>query len=169
MIKLIGGIFIILGAGSFGLSGTLCFYSQLRTVREFSAAMEILRCEMNYTLAPLTKLCKTVAGRTRGACSFFFASFGKLLDEGIPRSIAARRLLSDEKTYRLPGEAQIALLELFESLGAYELEGENQLLQMTVLRLKAAEEHLEQEKKPLAKSYASLGLCTGLALVILFL
>lgn len=169
MIKLIGGLFVVLGAGSFGISGTIRFYSQLRTLRAFSAAIEILKCEMNYTLAPLAKLCNNVAGRTRGACADFFSSFGKLLSEGVPRSLAVRRLLSDEKRYRLPKEAQIALLELFESLGAYELEGENRLLQMTALRLKSAEERLEREKKPLAKSYATLGLCTGLALVILFL
>lgn len=169
MIKVIGGILIVLGAGYLGLSGTIRFYSQLRTVREFSAALEILRCEMNYTLAPLGKLCKTVSGRTRGACAGFFTSYSGLLEEGIPRSIAVRRLLSDEKSYHLPKDAQIALLELFESLGAYELEGENQLLQLTAHRLKTASERLEREKKPLAKSYVTLGLCTGLALVILFL
>ena len=169
MVKLIGCFFIVFAAGSVGLSGTLRFYSQLRTIKEFVAALEILKCEMNYTLAPLAKLCRSVSGRTRGPCSTFFRSFGKLLDDGVPRSIAVRRLLSDEKYYRLTGDAQIALLELFESLGAYELEGENQLMQMTALRLKTAVDRLEREKKPLAKSYVILGFCAGLALMILFL
>lgn len=169
MIKLWGCVLVVFAAGGFGLAKAFGFFSQLHTVREFSSALEILKCEMNYTLSPLAKLCRTVSKRTKGACSYFFLSYAQLLDQGLPRGIAVRRVLSNEKNIKLPGEAQMAILELFETLGAYELEGENKLLQLTAHRLNAAAEHLEKEKKPLAKSYAALGLCTGLALVILFL
>ena len=61
----------------------------------------------------------------------------------------------------------MTLLELFSGLGRYELSGENRLIQLSQHRLKAALERCEREKKPLAKGYAALGICTGIALVIL--
>ena len=169
MIRILGVLLVLCAAGGFGISKALGFFSQLKTLREFSAALEILKCEMNYTLSPLTKLCKTVSTRTKGVCAHFFADYATLLDEGLPRSLVARRLLGENPSLHLPNEAQMALLELFETIGSYELEGENRLLQLTAHRLNASAERLEREKKPLAKSYAALGLCTGLALVILIL
>lgn len=169
MIKLLGTVLVVGSAGGFGLSKGIGFYSQIRTVRSFLAGLEILKCEMNYTLSPLPKLCKTVAGRTSGPCSTFFLDYADLINASLPRTLAARRLLGDEKTYRLPKDARLCLLELFESIGAYELEGENRLLRTASQRLKASLEHLEREKKPLAKSYAVLGLCLGLAVAILFI
>ena len=63
----------------------------------------------------------------------------------------------------------MSLLELCSTLGRYDMEGENRMLQLSGQRLKAALERAEREKRPLAKSYASLGVCTGVALVILML
>jgi len=54
-------------------------------------------------------------------------------------------------------------------LGRYDLDGENRVLQLTGQRLRAAQERFEKEKRPMAKSYAVLGMTTGIALVILFL
>ena len=168
MIKMVGILLILCGAGGFGIVKAYLFYGQLNLVKAFSDALQIMKCEMNYTLAPLPKLCATVGKRSKGNCAHFFISFSSLLKEGVPRSIAARRLLADEKKYQLPKDARMTLLELFENLGAYELEGENQLIRASIQRLQASHSLLEQEKKPLAKSYAALGICTGLALVILF-
>lgn len=169
MYKLIGVIFIVMGAGGFGIAKGYGFFVQLNNVKAFSDALQLLKCEMNYTLSPLSKLCATVSKRTKGTCSVFFREYSRLLADGIPRSLAVQRLLSDERKYRLPKDAQLTLLELFEGIGAYEIEGENQRLRIAVHRLQASAQRLEQEKKPLAKSYAALGICLGLALVILFI
>lgn len=169
MIKLLGTVLVVGSAGGFGLSKGLGFYTQIRTVRSFLTGLEILKCEMNYTLSPLPQLCRKVAGRTSGPASTFFMEYAELLDQSCPRTLASRRLLGDEKRYRLPKDARMCLMELFEGLGAYELDGENRLLRIASQRLRSSLEHLEQEKKPLAKSYAVLGLCVGLALTILFI
>lgn len=169
MYKLVGTILIVIGAGGFGIAKGYGFFIQLNNVRSFSDGLQLLKCEMNYSLAPLPKLCAAVAKRTKGICSLFFQEYSRLLAEGTPRTLAVQRILSDERKYKLPKDAQLALLELFESLGAYELEGENQLLRVASQRLHSSAQRLELEKKPLAKSYAALGLCLGLALAILFI
>ena len=61
----------------------------------------------------------------------------------------------------------LAVLELCSALGRYDLDGENRMLDLTAKRLQAALARCEAEKRPRAKCYAALGLCTGLALLIL--
>ncbi len=167
MLRMIGAILILCGAGGFGIGKAVQFYRQLYTLRECCNALEILKCELNYTLMPLPRICRTTASRVKGPAAQFLLLYADKLDNGLPRTKAAAQSLEEARGLTLPNDAQMALLELFEGLGRYDLDGENRLLQMTMLRLNAAVERCETDKKPLAKSYAALGICTGLALVIL--
>lgn len=164
MIKIIGIVLVLCGAGGFGIGKAAQFYRQMRHLREFSHALEILKCEMNYSLAELPKLCKITAKRSGSTAARFLSDYAQALEEGLPRTKSAQKAM---EKLSLPNDAQMALLELFGSLGRYELAGENRLIQLSQHRVKAALERCEKEKKPLAKGYAALGICTGLALVIL--
>ncbi len=166
MLKIIGSVLVLCGAGAFGIGKAARFYRQMREMGAFCHALEILKCEMNYSLAELPKLCRSTAKRVKGAPGRFLEDYAACLDMGLPRTKAAQRTVD---ATALPPDGQMALLELFSSLGRYELAGENRLIQMCLHRLRSALEHLEQEKKPLAKGYAALGICTGVALVILML
>lgn len=167
MLKLIGAILVIGGAGGFGISKGCRFLRQMRQLREFAAALEILKCELNYTLLPLGKLCEVTAQRSRGVCAQFFLNFSSLLESGTPRGRAASRAMDETRGLCLPSDAKLALLELCGALGRYDLDGENRLLQLTMHRLNAALERTETEKKPLVRSYAALGISVGVALTIL--
>ena len=164
MLKMVGIGLVLCGSASFGIGKAMQFYRQMRQLREFYNALEILKCEMNYSLAELPKLCKLTAKRSGRTASQFLLDYADALDAGLPRTKAAQR--AAEKV-NLPPDACMTLLELFGALGRYELAGENSLIQLSQHRLKASLERCEQEKKPLAKAYATLGLCTGIALVIL--
>lgn len=169
MIRLIGVVLVLAGASSFGIGKAIQFYRQSRQLREFCHALEILKCEMNYSLAPLPQLCRISAKRAGGTAEAYFNQYAQALDEGLPRTKAGQRAMENTKSLTLPDDAKMALLELCDSLGRYELEGENNLLQLTAHRLRTASERCESEKKPLAKSYAALSVCTGIALAILML
>lgn len=166
MLKIVGAVLILSGAGGFGIAKALSFYKQIRQLRAISDALELLKCELNYTLLPLPKLCEMTAKRTSGAAADFLRRYAAKLDGGRPRGRAAAEAMEEAKLC-LPNDAKMALLELFGVLGRFDLDGENRVLQLTQHRLKAALERTEREKKPLAKGYAALGLCTGAALVIL--
>lgn len=167
MLKLIGAILVIGGAGGFGISKGCLFLRQMRQLRDFSAALEILKCEMNYTLLPPGKLCEVTARRSRGVCAQFFLNFATFLQSGAPRTRAASRAMDETRGLCLPSDAKLALLELFETVGRYDLDGENRLLQLTMHRLNAALARTESEKRPLVRSYAALGISVGVALTIL--
>lgn len=169
MIRLIGAVLVVAGASSFGIGKGIQFCRQSHQLREFYHVLEILKCEMNYSLAPLPQLCRIAAKRVGGTAACYFNQYAQALDDGLPRSKAGQRAMEETKALTLPDDAKMALLELCGSLGRYELEGENNLLLLTMQRLRTASERIEGEKKPLAKSYAALSACTGIALVILLL
>lgn len=168
MIKIIGAVLIVGAAGGFGIGKALQFYRQMNQLSQMLAAIEILKCELNYTLRPLASLCRQVAKRTDGAVRDFFECYAKNLDKELPRASAAARAMNETKRLILPNDAKMAVLELCSTIGRYDLDGENRLLQVSGHRLRAAIDRFEKEKKPIAKSYAVLGFSTGIALVILF-
>ena len=167
MLKIIGMILVLLGAGSFGIGKGLQFYRGVHQLREFRNAVEILKCELNYSLLPLPKLCTITADRLNGAVAQFFRTYGKFVGSGQPREKAAILAMEQTRGLSLPNDAIMALLDLCSSIGQYDLEGENRMLQLCGHRITAALERAEAEKKPVAKSYAAVGICTGIAIIIL--
>ena len=117
MLRVLGGALVLLASGSFGITAGVRYYRAARHLQAFCRAIELLRCEINYSLQPLPEV--------------------------------------------------MAVLELCSALGRYDLDGENRMLDLTAKRLQAALARCEAEKRPRAKCYAALGLCTGLALLIL--
>lgn len=168
MIKIIGAILILGAAGGFGIGKSMQFFRQLQQLNQMLGAIEIIKCELNYTLRPLPQLCLHAAQRVSGAVSAFFSNYAKLLESGLPRTTATQRALEETKGLSLPNDAQMVVLELCTTIGRYDLDGENRVLQLSGQRLRSAIERYDREKRPLAKSYAVLGVTTGLALVILF-
>ena len=167
MLKAIGVALVVLGAAGFGFHKGFTFYKQLRQLRSLTAAIEILKCELNYTLYPLSKLCAITAQRSDGAVSSFFQHFHLELEQGVPRARAAANAMDATSGLVLPKDAAMALLELCGDIGKYDMDGENRLLQLTQHRIDACLQRCETERRPLVKSYAVLGLCAGVAVVIL--
>ena len=169
MIRTIGACLILGVSGGFGLAKSIGFRRQSRQLRQLITLQELLRCELNYTLLPLPRLCVLTAERCTGAAAQCLLRYGQELEHCGSRHKAAGLALTETKGLCLPEDARQVLSELLESLGRYELEGENRLLRLTGQRLSEIEQRLNTEKRPLARGYAALGFSTGLALVILLL
>lgn len=169
MLKLIGSVLIVFGAGSFGISKAVRFFKQVRQLGEFVNALELLKCEMNYTLLPSTELCRVTAERIGATAGKFLLHYADALERNLTREKAVRAAMGQTQGLSLSADAQMALLELFGNFGRYDLEGENRLLALTQSRLKKTLEQYESDKKPLVKGYAALGICTGIALAILLI
>ena len=124
MLRVLGGALVLLASGSFGITAGVRYYRAARHLQAFCRAVELLRCEINYSLQPLPEVCALVADRLAGPPAAFFRCFATQLREPVSRDLTASRL-------------------------------------------QAALARCEAEKRPRAKCYAALGLCTGLALLIL--
>ena len=167
LLRWIGALLVLIGAGSIGGCRAAQYYRRVRQLRELKSAVEMLRCEINYTLLPLPQLYSGVADRLTGAMSQFFRVLCSLLETGLPRQRAAQKAMEGVPALLLPNDARMALLELCGTLGRYDLEGENRMLSLSGQRITAALERCEAEKKPMARSCAALAVSAGIALVIL--
>lgn len=169
MIRLVGAVFVFCGACWIGLRKTLDFMQQISQLRHLFSAMEIVQCELNYTMYSVPKILEIVSNRVKGPCGAYFKNLSDQITMGTPREIAAQRAIENTPKLMLPSDALLALLEFSTSLGSYDLDGENRICKLSNLRVGQALERLEKDKRPLVKSYLVLGASTGIALVILML
>lgn len=169
MLRLIGAILVVVGAGSFGFRRAAQFYKSASQLRQLTGAVEMLQCEINYTRLPLPELYTEVADRQTGAVAQFFRAMSAQLASGQPRTLAARHAMQQASGLLLPSDARMALLELCETLGRYDVDGENRMLRLSAQRIQSAQERCESEKRQMARSCAALAVCAGIALAILML
>lgn len=167
MMKLLGAACVMLGAGGFGCSLSLRFHAQRRQLARLRTALALLKCELNYSVAPLEELCRAVSERVGGAVGAFFSAFAARLPGSTEPVRACMDALNDTRELELPKQAKQMLPELAAGLGSYDLEGANRILKLALSRLDALIEQTECERKPLARSYVLLALCAGAAVVIL--
>ena len=169
MIRVIGAICIILGATGVGAGKAYSYYRQVRQMSDLYRAMELLQCELNYTMYSIPKLLHMTADQIKGVCGMYFRNLAEQIDAGTPREKAARYALEQTNGICLPKDGVFALLDFSSSLGNFDLEGENRMIKLSHERVKTALRRLEDEKKGLAKSYTVLGASMGIALAILML
>lgn len=169
MFRLIGALLVVLGAGGFGFRRAAQFYKTARQLEQLTGAVEMLQCEINYTRLPLPELYAEVAERQTGAIARFFRVMSAQLTCGLPRTKAAQCAMQQTAGLLLPNDARMALLELCETLGRYDVDGENRILRLSAQRIRSAQERCEGEKRQMARSCTALAVCAGIALAILML
>ena len=76
MLRVLGGALVLLASGSFGITAGVRYYRAARHLQAFCRAIELLRCEINYSLQPLPEVCALVADRLAGPPAAFFRHAG---------------------------------------------------------------------------------------------
>lgn len=89
MLRVLGGALVLLASGSFGITAGVRYYRAARHLQAFCRAIELLRCEINYSLQPLPEVCALVADRLAGPPAAFFRCFAAQLREPVSRDRAA--------------------------------------------------------------------------------
>ena len=85
MLRVLGGALVLLASGSFGITAGVRYYRAARHLQAFCRAIELLRCEINYSLQPLPEVCALVADRLAGPPAAFFRCFAAQLREPVSR------------------------------------------------------------------------------------
>ena len=97
MIRTIGACLILGASGGFGLAKSIGFRRQSRQLRQLITLLELLRCELNYTLLPLPRLCVLTAERCTGAAAQCLLRYGQELEHCGSRHKAAGLALTETK------------------------------------------------------------------------
>ena len=169
ILRIIGSIFVLCSATGIGYSCKRHYYRSLTQLRNLHRGMELVSCQLNYTLYPIPKLLSIVGKQLPTPSGDYFMNLGKAITSGIPRHRAHEAALKNTKGLNIPNNGLMALIEWSGTLGQFDPDGESRMMKLSIDRMEHALHAYELENKSMVKSYTLLGACAGIALVILML
>ncbi len=169
MLRILGGIMVLSSATALGYAKTRQYYTQISQLREIIRGMELVRCQMNYTLLSIPKLLTVVGQQLKGPAGTYFIHLSESISAGAPRHRAHEVAIQKTKGLSLPQDGLMALIEWSTTLGQFDPEGENRMMILSTQRMERILNTYQEDKKQMVKSYTLLGACAGTALIILML
>lgn len=169
MLKTIGMILILTASGTVGLGmARTVRRQQVQTVALIDALLR-LRHELQYKMTPLPDAFAVLAETpNREVASFFSALSDRLQSSRICTvGYACRKAMAQTSGLQLTAGTRSALLSLFDALGRYDLEGNLQVLELALERLRAEARLIQSGSRARCRTYISLAVCTGLAIAVI--
>lgn len=168
MIRLLGAAFLMAGCGGFGFSLAAAYRREAGMLRRLINALQEMEWELKFRMTQLPELCRIAGDAAGGILRDIFGEFSLRLDRqevmdisGCFNAIIGRR--------ELPRSVRKNLKQLGAVLGRYDLEGQLQGLEMIRHQCRNDLKKLEENSVQRLRSYQTLALCVGAALVILFI
>lgn len=167
--KWMGAAFIIFGCGGFGFSLAAGKRKEERILKQLIRILNYLECELQYHLTPLPQLCRQAGKEAGGTVRAVFLQMAEELDAKTFPDAASCMESALFFNVDIPYYIREIFYQLGRMLGYFDLPGQ-------IKSLHAIQETCEWELCRLRKnrderlrSYQTLGLCAGAALVILFI
>lgn len=167
MIRVFGAALLIAGCGGFGFSIAASQRREMRMLRQLIAVLQQMEWELKYRMTELPELCQIAANSVSGPLRAVFEALERKLERREVTDISGclNGIVYEQE---LPKRVQKNLKQLGSSLGRYDLEGQLQGLEVVRRQCRKDLEELEENSVQRLRSYQILALCTGAALVILF-
>ena len=167
-LRIIGAILILAGCGGYG------FYLAFRHKREVAGLLELesilnrMICELEYKLTPLPQLCRLSATHSK-ILGKVFTAFADRLEMCTVSDVGACMEDTLQRHSTIPPVTALLMKDLGYHLGEFALNGQISQLHSMVQMCQRHCKGLESGQEARLRSYRTLGICAGAALVILFL
>ena len=170
MLRLLGAVLVVGGAGALGLQAAQKLRRRLENLRAMTGALELAERELSFRLPPIPDLFSSLERRAPAPAR---ACFGRCL-AGMDRlgedSLGTLwREAVEETLPDLAPEDREELAELGEVLGRYDGDGQREALAHTRAELSRALEQAREAWEKQGRMYQVLGITAGAFLVILLL
>lgn len=169
MIRIIGAVFVLLGCGSFGFLLSKSMKTEIQSLQNFLLAIEYMESELKYRMTPLPTLCLGASSITRGVVSKIFDSLGKSLSlQNAPNVSKCMTSVLENYSYISPKLTSL-FNDLGKRLGIFDLDGQVCALSSihddgkNILRI------CSQGHTGRSRSYKTIAVCAGAAIVILLI
>lgn len=166
--KWIGAILVFAGCGYFGFRTAALYLNEEKMLRKLIAILDYMSCELQYKLTPLPDLCRQASYETTGILRKLFLCFSDELDGQINPNVKSCMDAAISRSGTIPELTKKCLLQLGGSMGRFDLTGQIEALEAVRVSCRNHLVKLEAGKEMRLRSYQTLGLCAGAALVILF-
>ena len=167
-IKGMGAVLIIAGCGGFGFSMAAGVRQQEKLLHQLIRVLDVLEAELQYRLTSLPDLCRLAARECDGHLRNLFRELWSALSRQDHPDAASCMDAVLIQCDELPGRVKKHLRYLGRTLGRFDLPGQLQGLQTVCTACKADLTALQRNREVRLRSYQTLSLCAGAALVILF-
>ena len=166
--KMIGAILILFSCGWFGFSLSAAYRREEKHLRQMVAALDYMQCELQYRLTPLPELCRQAGKEYPGAVGNFLLNLSEELEKHGDADLDKCINCAFQSTSGLSSRVWKGFQLLTASLGRFDANG--QISEMESVRQYCRRELniLAEGREGRLRSYQTLGLCAGAAIVILF-
>lgn len=166
-IKYLGAILVILGCGGFGFSIAAAHRREERSLQQLLDVLQFMYCELQFHLTPLPELCRQAGKQGKGSVGEVFLELANQLDRQVSPEVCSCIQAAAAKCDLSPRLREL-LNSMGQTLGRFDLTGQLKGLEALRGRCTQELEGLSQNRDDRLRSYQTLGLCAGAALVILF-
>lgn len=167
--KWIGAILVIGGCGGFGFSIAHEALRQERLLRQLIGILNFMECEIQYHLTSLPGLCRMSARQVSGPLRDVFLKLAGELEACVcPDVESCLRSVLNRDT-KLPRKMRRLLYQIGKSLGKFDLPGQLKGIEASRNACKRELRDMEHNRELRLRSYRTLSLCAGAALVILLI
>lgn len=167
--QMIGAALILGSCGGYGLLLSRSYRQWEGELRRLIGALEHMESQLAYQLTPLPDLCRQAGKETGGIVGEVLRNLGRELSWQSAPDVSGCMAAALGRSRELPKQLRRFLVRLGKSLGRFDLPG--QLRGLESLKEECSQQlaQLQSGREPRLRSYRTLGLCAGAALVILLL
>ena len=167
MIRIWGAILILAGCGGFGALICISYKREEEMLRQLIQAINHMQCELQFRLTPLPDLCLQASSACTGIINKLFIAFSDELNQQVSADVISCFLAAKQLVGKLPGRVEKALNNLSQSLGKFDAQGQLQGLESARIYCTEVLETMGNNRDTRLRSYQTLGICSGAALIIL--
>lgn len=162
-------IYIIIFAGSsyVGILFSQKYINRVNELKNFKNALTIFKTKMKYTYAPLTEIFTDISKSIGGVVGDVFKNVCTNME--IENATESFNDAIDCANLNLTAEDKETIKNLSKLLGKTDIEGQLSQIEMTLSFLNIQIEKAEKEKAKNEKLYKTLGIVTGLGIVIILM
>ena len=167
--RIYGIICIILGCGAVGFIFAYNAKREVTALKQFIAALEFMKCELQFSLPALSDLCRHTASVSTHHVRKLFNLISDELDNQIFPD-AHRCILSAIKQCKdMPSLTQKAAELLATSIGHFDLKGQLSSIETVMVESQQLLATYSNNLETRSRCYKTLGICAGAAIAILLI
>lgn len=168
IVKIFGAVLIIVGCAGVGYSLAAAHKKEEKALQALISSIEIMISELEFRLTPLPQLVR-LAGETEGIVGEILTKLAARLEENQQQDAAAcmAQILSGYEN--IPHRTRHNLVQMGHTLGRFGLSGQVNGFRGISQLCRRDLESLTLDRDARLRGYRTLGICAGVALVILFI
>lgn len=168
-LKILGSLLVVIASASMGFSLAAQYAERPRQIRQVISCLSALKSHINYTAIPLPDaLAHCTGGITGPVAELFQAMASLLVDNGLLTPQAAlNQALKDSNKLVLNNPEREVLSVFSANLGGMNREEQHKSLDLAQEQLSRIQCEAERLCEQNVKMYRYLGICGGLAVVII--